>query len=184
MIDPEVRKFLKDEIRRHLNIVLSGVSGANTEEHETIGNLFPGMPDIEKRPVSHPYGYASRAKNGTIQVNARMGDHVGNRIVISHRDANRPKDLAEGESVIYSSGGLKVYLRNGKIQIGSETSSDPVVLYNELKTLMESILTHVMAHTHIGNMGFETSAPLNNADFTTDKNNIPTIASGKVFTEK
>lgn len=184
MIDPDVRKFLRDEIRKHLNIILTGQSGANTEEIESINNMFPGMPEIENRPVSHPYGYASRAKKGTTQVNARMGEHVGNRIVIGHRDGGRPKDLAEGESVIYSSGGLKVYMRNGKIQIGSSTSADPIVLYNELKTLMESILTHIMAHTHIGNMGFETSQPLNNTDFTADKGNIPTIASAKVFSEK
>lgn len=183
MLDAETKRFIQDEIRRMTNIILSGQSGSNTEQQEDIINLYPGMNTIEKRPVSHPYGYASRSTPGTIQVTGRQGEHVGNRIVLGHRDKNKPTDLGVGESVIYSSGGLKVYMRNDKIQITSENANNPAVLFDELKSLLESILSNIQNHTHTGNQGIETSPPLNAGDFSADSGNIDTIASGKVFLE-
>lgn len=183
-MDAETRRYIDDTIRKQLNIILSGVSGSNTVSQETISELFPGMPEIVNRPVSHPFGYASRATQGTVQVTARHGEHVGNRMIIGHRDSKRPDDLQEGESVIYSKGGLTVYLRNGEIQIGSKNSDNPVVLFNELSALLESILDHIIGHTHVDGVGAKTSPPIEIPDFEEDKANIETIQSKKVFTEK
>lgn len=183
MLDAETKRFIQQEIKRMANVILSGQAGNNTEQVEDINNLYPGINPISNRPVSHPYGYTSRATPGTIQVNGRQGEHVGNRIVLGHRDKNKPKDLQVGESVIYSNGGLKIYMRNNKIQITSENSNNPAVLFNELKVLLESILDHTINHRHIGNAGFLTEVPFNLADFEKDKTEISTIASEKVFLE-
>lgn len=184
MLDAEDKKYIKQEIQKHINIILSGISSGNTiVDNENIGQLFPGMPNITERPVMHPYGYASRSVNDVIQVTGKQGEHVGNRIILGHRDKNRPKDLAQGESVVYSNGGLKIYLRNNRIQITSENADNPAVLYRELLALLESILTHIINHTHTGNMGLETSTPLNFSDFESDIDQIPTIQSLKVFLE-
>ena len=184
-MDSETRTFIKKEIERQMNIILSALTGESVDvATEKIDQLFPGMPPTDGRPVMHPYGFASRALAGIVNVTARSGEHVGNRMILGHRDKDRPSDLEVGESVIYSNGGLKIYLRNGKIQIGSENSDNPAVLYNEIKILLELILDHVIAHTHIGNLGFLTGAPQNVADFETDKEKIDTIKSGKTFLEK
>ena len=184
-MDSETRKFIQKEIARSMNIILTATTGEVTEvDTEAIKDLFPGMGQTQPRPVMHPYGYASKALAGILNVSARSGDHVGNRIIIGHRDKDRPKDLEGGEAAVYSSGGLRIYVRNGKIQIGSGSSSDPAVLFNELKTLMESILDHIISHTHIGNLGAATGGPINKGEFETDKGKIDTIKSEKIFLEK
>ncbi len=109
MIESDVQRFIREEIKRQLNVVLSGQSGDNADvETETIDNMYPGMPSITKRPVMHPFGFASRAPKKTISVTAKQGAEPTNRMVLGHRDSLRPKDLGEGDSVIYSSDGKSV----------------------------------------------------------------------------
>lgn len=186
-MDADQRKYIQKEIHRQLNVILYSTSGVNDHESETIDQMFPGMPSIEKRPVMHPFGFCSRAAQGIMSVICRVGDHFANRMVMGHRDPVRPNDLEEGESVIYSTGGLKVYMRNGKIQIGSSSSANPVVLGNELKQLLEDTLQLIADHTHIGNLGIQTTPPTNSANFLALKLSPvgdKKILSDKVFTEK
>ena len=188
MLDSETRKFIQIEIQRALDIILTASTGSTPNvEQETIRDLYPGMDQTQARPVMHPYGIASKAPTGTLNVVAKSGSHVGNRMVIGHRDKNRPGDLSEGESVLYSSGGMKVYTRNGKIQIASENSDNPLVLGNELKDLLSQVLQLIADHTHVGNLGAETSEPINSGDFLVLKASPVddgVILSDKVFTEK
>lgn len=102
MNDSELKRFIRDQIAQQLNVILFGEAGDNTVENETIDNLYPGMPSIESRPVMHPAGFASRATPKTIQVVAKVGSGPQNRMVIGHRDKNRPKDIELGESSVYS----------------------------------------------------------------------------------
>lgn len=115
MLESEILRYVREEIKRQLVVVLSGQAGANDDvETETIDNLYPGSPSIEKRPVMHPYGFASRAPAGTISVTARQGNDPTNRLVLGHRDSLRsalPEDLGEGASVIYASDGETVLAR-------------------------------------------------------------------------
>lgn len=118
---PDVMRFVRQEIARQLNVILSGVCESTRDvETESIGQLYPGMPTIENRPVMHPYGFASRAPAGTIEVVAKQGADPSNRIVIGHRDAKRPKDIDEGESAIYSKGGWAVTVKNDSVKIASK----------------------------------------------------------------
>lgn len=107
---PELQRFVKQEVARQLNVILSGSSGDNTKiENETINSLYPGSPQISARPVMHPYGIASRAPVGTIQVTAKQGADAHNRIVLGHRDDLRQGlGIKEGETMIYASDGKTV----------------------------------------------------------------------------
>jgi hypothetical protein len=165
MTDSEMIKFMRKEIQRQVNVILSGRTGSNTVETEDIEEMLPGMPTQPLRPVSHPYGFASRAQRGTLQVTARMGDHTVNRMVISHRDVDRPTDLEEGESVVYSKEHYQLRIENGQIQVGKDGEFEPVIMGETMRQLMISLIDLIISHRHLGNLGFDTSPPRNAADF-------------------
>lgn len=107
MITPEITRFIREEVKKQLNVILAGEAGDNSSiETETINNLYPGSPQISDRPVMHPYGLASRAPAGTISVTAKHGADAHNRMVIGHRDfARKQLSLDEGEVVLYGAEG-------------------------------------------------------------------------------
>lgn len=186
MMTPEDRKFIREEIARQVNIILSGQAGANTVQTETIDNLFPSMPSIVNRPVMHPYGLVSRAPRGTLSVTARQGEHAGNRIVMGHRDKDKP-EVQVGEVQLYNQFGQAIYLKNGTVHLGVAAASNPAVLGNELKAMLQELLTLLATHTHVGNLGSPTTPPVEASQFTSikssqvDNNNI---LSQLVFLQK
>lgn len=101
MSDSEIQRYIRQEVQRHLNILLPGVSQNATRDAEDISNMYPGMNPISARPVVRPYGLVSRAPKGTAQVTGRMGAHPANRMVIGHRDANAPTPPDEGDAILY-----------------------------------------------------------------------------------
>lgn len=117
---------IKAMIVQAMDVILSGNTAGTQVDNvvgtESIDNLLPGMTTIEGRPVAHPYGLVSRAPVGTAQVTARQGDHPGNRLVLLHRDKNRPSLANEGEVMIYDAFGNQIYLKNGEIQVGNGAS--------------------------------------------------------------
>lgn len=146
--DPEIRRFIQKEVQRQVNIVLFGSAGGGDTQTETINDLFPGMPGIVSRPVMHPFGFVSRAVKGTISVIARVGEHIGNRMVIGHRDANRPASLQEGESCVYSQGGYRVVWMNGQIMIGKGAVLEPAVMGTTLQSFLSQFSQLLEQHTH------------------------------------
>lgn len=121
-MDAETTRFIREEIKRQMDVILSGESGENDKVvNEDIQNMYPGMPTILSRPVMHPYGYVSRAPKKTLQVIGKQGEHLGNRVVLGHRDGDRPIDLKEGEGATYSSEFYQVRVSNDKIRIGQST---------------------------------------------------------------
>ncbi len=111
--------WIRREIAIHLQIILSGATAATQINDvvgtESINHSPPGMPTIEGRPLAHPYGMVSRAPTGTVQVVAQQGNHPGNRIVLLHRDKDRPSLNAEGEVMLYDKFGNQMWMQNGKI---------------------------------------------------------------------
>ncbi len=164
MIDGETVAFIRQEIKRQVNIVIAGLSGNNNSIAEDINSQYPGSPTVPLRPVMHPYGLVSRAPSQTVQVVARVGDHPGNRMVLGHRDAARPS-LNQGETILYNQFGQQIYLENGKIHIGTKATSDPAVLGNELKAYILAELGWLKTHTHITSApGAPTSVPVQVSD--------------------
>lgn len=163
MIDAETLRVLRLEIRKQVQIILSGQSGGGDVFNETINNLLPGMDGIPDRPVMHPYGLGSVAPKGTIQVTARQGEHPGNRLILGHRDANIPP-VNSGEVILYNQYGQQIYLENGKIHIGTKATSNPAPVGNELLAMLTEFINDYKAHQHIGNLGAPT--PLMATDVT------------------
>lgn len=190
----ELIKIIRQEIAKATNIILSGQAGSNTEQIETIDNLFPGMPSVNDRPVMHPFGISSRAPAGTISVNGRMGDHPGNRVVLGHRDKGRPQ-IDSGEVMLYNSSGEQIYVKHGdiiftgpKVHIGSQSADEPFVLGLVFRQFADNLLQLLFDHAHItGAPGGTTSAPINQLQFEELRQDpilSNAILSDKIFGEK
>jgi hypothetical protein len=193
-MEGEALRFIREEIKRQLNIVLNGVAGSNTSQTETIDNLFPGMNSIDSKPVMHPYGFVSRATAGTTSVAARIGDHFGARMVLGHRDAERP-EIENGETMLYNSTGEQIYVKHGdiiftgpKVHIGSSQATEPFVLGLVFQKFAHDILTLIEQHVHVTRApGAVTSEPTNFADFLAlkqDPIDNARVLSDKIFGEK
>lgn len=149
MTDAHIISFIREEIRRQVQIILSGKAGQNEVDREDIDEMIPGMPTITDRPVMHPYGFASRAARGTQNIVARQGDHASSRIVIGHRDQNRPSNLEEGESSVYSVGDFRVICRLDRVSVSKGDSlEETMVLGDKLTTMLKNLLDAIISHTH------------------------------------
>lgn len=160
MMDGEMTRFIREEIKKQVNIIISGLSGNNDQFSEDL-TPYPGAPSMPLRPVMHPYGLVSRAPSQTLQVVARAGDHPANRMVLGHRDANRPK-LNQGEVQLYNQFGQAIYLKSGEVHIGIAGTDNPVPTGNELLAMLLEFVADYKVHQHIGNLGAPT--PLMEAD--------------------
>lgn len=161
---PEMKAYVRDEIRRQLKVITSGNAGATTMTTEDINALMPGHPTIPNRPIMHPYGFASRAPNGMISVTAQQGEHPGNKLTLGHRDKDAPS-VDEGESVHYSKGGYRIVVKNGEIFIGKGDDLEHAVVGETLKAVLIAIIQKILVHTHLGNLGYPTGFPQNATDF-------------------
>lgn len=160
-MDAETQRYIKDQIKQQLNIILNAESGANTSQVETVNALFPGMPGIINRPVMHPFGFVSRAVQGTISVVAKIGSDIQNRMTIGHRDKGRPSDVEEGEMMIYSVGNFRVKISKTQVLVGKGTTYEPLVVGETLRQLLIALIQEIANNeTHLGNLGFQTSPPL------------------------
>ena len=183
MTDPKIIKLIRDEVRKQVSIILSGSTGSNSVSAETIDDLYPGYPPMQDRPLMHPYGLVSRAPRKTISVTARHGEHPANRIVLGHRDKNRP-NVEQGEVQLYNQFGQAIYLKNGTVHLGTAAASNPAVVGNELKAMLESLIDAIASHTHIGNLGIPTAPPIQAGTFTGIKSSQVSnnnILSQKIF---
>lgn len=175
MMTSSDKKWIVDEIRRQLKIITAGEAATNTMTTEDIANLMPGHPTITGRPIMRPFGFASRAPQGTISVTAQMGEHPGNKMTLGHRDKNAPA-VEVGESVIYSLGGYRVKIQNGEIFLGKGEDLEHMVVGDTLKDFLIALVEAIVAHTHTfmylpgpgpTPVPGTTDPPMNATDFTT-----------------
>lgn len=165
MMDSETIRFIREEVKKQLNVILNAESGINDQQSETINKLFPGMPGINARPVMHPFGFVSRAVQGTISVVAKVGADIQNRMTLGHRDKNRPTDLDEGETCAYSSTGYRIVLKGGMILIGKGSDLEPLIMGETLRQYLIQLNQQMQVEQHMGNLGFQTSYPLNAPEY-------------------
>lgn len=178
MIDADLRRFIQKEIAKQMNVILSGAAGENTLITENIENLYPGMPTIEQRPIMHPYGMVSRAPRGTIQVTAKQGEHLGNRVVLGHRASDKP-DVSVGEAVVYSFGKYRLFVHNGSVTVAKNGTEETLVVGETLAQALTQLITLLASHQHTGNLGYPTSAPLTGPQISAVNTNF--IANQKIL---
>lgn len=149
-IEPDLKRFIRHEIAKQMNIILTGSAGSYDPAafSEDIEELYPGADTITQRPVMHPFGFVSSAPRGTIQVVARQGEHPSNRLVIGHRDASRPTDIAEGTAKMYSVAGFQIYAGEDGIYVGKDSATEPLVLGTAANEFFSALLDLLIAHVH------------------------------------
>lgn len=147
MIDAQLITFIRREIAQQLTIINNGTAQDSGTDTESIASPFPGMDPMLDRPKVEPYGFHSRAPDGTLAVNARVGDHPAARIVLGHRDANRPA-IETGESSVYSVAGYEVRVGLTKISIRKGDVEFTQVVGEPLATLLSAMLADIASHTH------------------------------------
>lgn len=168
MNEAELKRWVKQEIARQVAVITSGQSGENADvQSEDIENLYPGSPTIPKRPLMHPYGFASRAPKGVIQVTAKVGEGPTNRMILGHRAKDRPADIEEGESLIYSEAGYKIVAHKDGIRIHKGSEKYSLLLGEDVITFIAALVDLIVAHTH----GPPGTPPTNAGDFTQLKTN-------------
>jgi hypothetical protein len=191
MIDSEIITYIRNEIKTYVNLVLLGQAGNTTKDSEDIVNMYGGHPTMTKRPVMHPYGFVSRAPAETLSVTCRAGDHPVSRIVLGHRDADRPEVSNPGEVIIYNAYGRQIRLNALSTQIGSDSADEPLALGNKLNTFLDQLLTKLKTFTVIctapGNASIPNPAVV--ADLTAfqlanTQNPLKPLLSDTNFTEK
>jgi phage gp45-like len=171
---------IRKEVRRQLNIILSGAAGSNAStENETINALYPGSPQISDRPVMHPYGLASRAPAGKIQVTARQGSDPQNRIVLGHRDDLRSGlGIESGETMIYASDGKTVL---ASIKLGSTGVAMKAKTFSVTNDTTELLASVVQCLLDIGSATTVTmlgNQPLVMPTFVNDLEKVQTFLGG------
>lgn len=116
MMDAHDWAMVRKEIARACSVILHGRTAETQVDDapstESVDDCPPGAPTIEGRPVMHPYGLASRAKANTTAVIARVGDHPANKMIIGHRDKDRPALENEGDVALYDMHGNVLMLRD------------------------------------------------------------------------
>jgi len=110
--------MVRREIALMASIIMHGQTAA-TQSGDQAGTedtdkCPPGAPTIEGRGVMHPYGFASRAAKNTVSVVARVGAHPANKLIIGHRDKNRPALANEGDVALYDMHGNVLMLKDEK----------------------------------------------------------------------
>lgn len=194
MMDDRDWAMIRKEIALQVMIITHGQTAStqidDSPSTESIDNCPPGMPTITGRPVMHPYGLASRALKETISVIARVGNHPANKIIIGHRDKDRPALEADGDVVLYDGHGNVMMLKNEDpyidtgdraFSVGGKDLPDSLLgaIALAVKTEMQKITAKMDAntsafntHTHPSGMG-PTGTPvgaMTNADNVEDMN--------------
>lgn len=181
MTRDEIRQIIWQEIGRALNIVLTGNSQDADGQREKIQSMLTQAGTTDSFPVAYPWGMASRVPDSTAQLVLQMGNSPMARVIATHFDPDRPK-LGTGETVLYNEFGQRIYLKNGKVLLGSEKADQPAVLGTVFQTMMSTVLNAIATHTHTGNVGYPTGPPLNAAAFITE--NASPIQDGAILSDE
>lgn len=173
-------------IKQELASVYMATVQSNQSSQRVSASRFNTDPGITNMRSIQPFGLSSRAPVGTEALTIPVNHDPTHINLVGHFDKNKP-DMADGETVLYDAFGHVIYLSQSKMQFGSKASAENMVLGQVFKTMMDTLLTAIATHKHVGNLGYETSPPENASDFTTLKSSPiddNAILSNIAFTEK
>jgi hypothetical protein len=187
----------------------------------TLKNLIP-FGSASRFQHALPFGMSSNPISSILAYHLNMHGNAQAPVILTHLDINRPipGDIGgllfycttedgtqnpvtielspQGKLIINST--VDVEINSPNIKLGA-TAADPIPLGNELQSLLSEVLTAISSlcetiasHTHLGNLGFPTSAPTQAADFTSAKTSFDnyksspvddgSLLSGVAFTQK
>lgn len=164
MIDAELKTYINNMIDAKLSILLTANIGDSDQKNGTIENLYGNANGITQRPIAMPFGVSSKVPRGTSGVVGQSGADRFNRFFMGFFDKNRPM-VGDGETSIYSVGKYEVRVLKDKIQLGKNGTFETAVVGETLAQFINALLDAIVAHDHLGNLGFPTGKPLNAAAF-------------------
>ena len=156
MLDSETQRYIRQEVQRHLNILIMASSDEATKNGAKVRDMYGSTPQTPEFPAMMPWGFAHRPPTGLQTVLGRIGEHPGARIILGHRDIDKP-DLEEGEVILYNENGEQIRLEkekvvmqtksgeavrieDGKVKLGGSTADQAVVLGTVLAELLGSLM--------------------------------------------
>lgn len=183
MTEQQIIGLIRRVIRQELSPILMGSIVSNESDTRSTIKRYPNESPRDDIRSVQPFGLASKAPAGTQAFIVPAGFDRTNQNIIGHFDETNKPALNDGEVALYDAYGHVLYLSNGKIQLGSEASSENMVLGQVFKQFASDLLDALATHTHPG-IG---SPPSNMSKFTALKSSPvqdEKILSSISFTEK
>lgn len=182
MTDGELRRMIRDIIRQELTTISMAFVNSNQSNQRSTIQRFKNDGPIPNIRSIQPFGISSRAPKDTDAVVAGVGGDVTHLIMLGHFDKSKPTGQ-DGETLLYDAFGHVVYLSQDKLQFGSKSSENPMMLGDLVQDFLSQLLEKIAEHTHPA-PGYP---PTNAAEFTALKASPVddgTLVSDKAFTEK
>jgi hypothetical protein len=115
--------------------------------------------------------FAFPAVNDLVLVGMAEGDEQHAFVIrrLTSKEDKIPVQAADGSTVIRALAGKKAHLISDTAILLGGGSADPTeqaVLGNVLQTMLSSLIDAISTHTHVGNLGYPTGAPVEAASFT------------------
>ncbi len=186
MSDSDIIRLIKQTVTDMLAPILMGAVVSNdTQTRSTVQRFnseapIPGLRNIQ------PFGVSSKALPQTSALIIPIAGDPSHLNMVGHFDEAKPTGQ-DGETLLYDAYGHIIYLSQTKMQFGSKASAENMVLGQVFKTFMDNLLTQLQNETHIGNLGYETSVPVNAPQYEALQESPiddDAILSDKAFTEK
>lgn len=188
MTEAQLMKFIRQVIREELAPILMGSVVSNQDQNRSTVQRFNSEGPIQNLRNVQPFGVSSRAPAKTPALIIPINGDPSHLNMVGHFDESRPTG-ADGETLLYDAFGHIIFMSETKIQVGSKTSAENMVLGKVFKNdFADPLMTQLQAETHTSGVpGFPTSPPINAPQYAAiqaspiDDN---AILSDKVFTEK
>lgn len=148
-MESDIREIVRQVLIEELAPIMMGKIVSNKDGNRSTVQRTATDAKIPNARNIEPFGFRSRAPVGTQALLVPIDGNPSHVNVVGHFDESAP-GINDGESVLYNQFGQLVYLSNGKIQIGSKSASENLVLGQVFKTFMASLLQLIADHTHPG----------------------------------
>jgi phage gp45-like len=144
-------KVTRDDIIRVVNQVVQPLYAGAFESVSGIkaklSNLIP-FSSGDNFQVSFPYGFVSKPVKGVRAFIQNLYGSVMSPVVVGQIDDTRPEP-DPGVTMLYNEFGQQIWLKNGKILLGSEAATEPAVLGAVFTTQQLALLDIILNHKHV-----------------------------------
>ena len=161
MNDSEIRKLIREEIKQAITPILMGFVSSSKNVNRVLVRRMANEGPMDVRNIQ-PYGFSSNPPPETQAILVPLNGDPTNMNSLGNYDTARPK-AEVGESIIYNNFTEKLSLLDGvikaeaaeeinmiseRINLGSESATQPLLLGDIVQQLFSDILDLIVAHTH------------------------------------
>ena len=182
MTDSEIRSMIRREIKEVLAPILMATLVSNESSLRSSASRFKGDSPVGNLRNIQPFGFSSRAPANTDCLIIPVAGDPSHLNMVGHFDKTRPEVDADGQSIMYDAFGHIIFLSENKMQFGSKSSLNPMMLGDIVQNLLSNFLDKTATHLHTGNLGYLTTAPTNAEDFENLKSSP--VDDGKIISHK